>query len=385
MDRLKEIQVRMSEIKTEIDKEDADLNALETELDGLKEERKVIKEKAEQRKKMMDSVAGMTDAPVIKNFKEERGEEKMEFTQDNVVSSTEYRDAFLKKLQKRDLSDIEKRAMTTAVNSVGAAVPETTQNRILEVVNQYAPLLAEVELLRVPDGVKIPVEDVVADAKKHAEGATITADGDTLKFVDLFGFEITKLLTISKSVQKMSIPAFENWLATNLGKSLAKKITSLIISGSGIGEATGIDSIAWNVDNSLEVALSSNLTSKNVNDLISLLPGGYDSGAKFLMSKKTLFQDFMPLQDTAKNRLVVSEGANYFIQGYPVLLDDRIAIHEAFLGNFREGYKANMPEDVNVTSAFDLKTNSFDYLGAGMFDGKPAIARAFTKLRKATI
>ena len=32
-------------------------------------------------------------------------------------------------------------------------------------------------------------------------------------------------------------------------------------------------------------------------NLIALLPGGYDANACFLMSKKTLFTDFMPLQD----------------------------------------------------------------------------------------
>jgi HK97 family phage major capsid protein len=383
--RLDEINKRLSAINVEIDEEGADLDELETEINSLKEERKNILDKAEKRKALIDDVTNMQDAEVIKNFKPESEERKMEFNKDNVLGSTEYRNGFLKQLQKQELSVVEQRALTTAVNSVGAVVPEVTQNRILQVIEQHAPLLAEIEVLRVPGGVKIPVEDVVADAAKHAEGATITASGDTITYVDLFGYEITKLLTISKSVQKMSVDAFENWLVNNLGKSLAKKITALIISGSGSGEATGINSIAWTANNSVTVAAASSLTAKNVNDLISLLPGGYDAGAKFLMSKKTLFQDFAPLQDNSKNKLVTLENGQHYIQGYPVMLDDRIALNEAFLGNFYEGYKANMPEDVNVTSDFDLKTNSFDYLGAGMFDGKVALPEAFVKLIKATV
>jgi HK97 family phage major capsid protein len=383
--RLDEINKRLSVINVEIDGEGADLDALETEINSLKEERKSILDKAEKRKALIDDVTNMQDAEVIKNFKPESEERKMEFNKDNVLGSTEYRNGFLKRLQQRDLNEMEQRALTTAEGSVGAVIPQVTQNRILEVIEQHAPLLAEIEVLRVPGGVSIPVEDVVADALKHAEGATITASGDTVKYVDLFGYEITKLLTISKSVQKMSIQAFENWLVSNLGKSLAKKITGLIISGSGSGEATGIDSVTWDANNSVTVAVAASPTAKNVNDLISLLPGGYDAGAKFLMSKKTLFQDFAPLQDNSKNKLVTLENGQHFIQGYPVMLDDRIALHEAFLGNFFEGYKANMPEEVNVTSAFDLKTNSFDYLGAGMFDGKVALPEAFVKLVKATV
>lgn len=384
MNRLKEIELRLAAIRAEIEKDGSDLNALEKEVDALKEERKQINADIEKRKQLLASVASDSTATVISTF-EQRANTSVEITNENVLTAAEYRSGFLKRLQKQELTEMEQRALTTAQNSVGAVVPTETQNRILEVIKQYAPLLAEVEVLRVPGGVKIPVEGVVSDAAKHAEGATITASGDTITYVDLFGYEITKLLTISKSVQKMSIPAFETWLATNLGKSLAKQITGLIISGSGTGEATGIESITWGETNSVEVAAASTLTAKNVNDLISVLPGGYDAGAKFLMSKKTLFQDFMPLQDSSKNRLVVAEGRNYFIQGYPVLLDDRMDLHEAILGNFYEGYKANMPEDMNVTSAFDLRTNSFDYLGAGMFDGKPAIANAFVKLVKATV
>lgn len=384
MNRLQEIEERLSAIKNEIDVEGADLDALEKEITDLKEERKGIMEKAEKRKALINEVANMPQADVVKNFNQEEVEErKMDFNKENVLGAAEYRSGFLKRLQGLDLSDVERRALTTAENSVGAVIPEVTQNRIIEKVKQEAPLLAEIELLQVPGGVTIPIEDVVNAATKHAEGATITAAGDKITYVDLFGFEVTKLLTISKSVKRMSIGAFENWLVNNLGKSLASKITNLIINGSGTGEATGIDTITWDADNSVEVAAASSLTAKNVNDLISLLPGGYDAGAKFLMSKKTLFQDFMPLQDNSKNRLVVAEGRNYYIQGYPVMLDDRIALHEAILGNFNAGYKGNMPEDINVTSAFDLKTNSFDYLGAAMFDGKPAIPDAFVKLTKA--
>lgn len=297
--------------------------------------------------------------------------------------SPEYRSAFLKHLRRIELTDVEQRAFTTVAGSAGAVIPTTTQNRIVEIVKQYAPLLAEINLMQVPGGVKVPVEDVVNEATKHAENATITVSDDKLKYVDLFGYEITKLLQISKSVMQMSVDAFENWLANNLGRSLAAKITSLIIGGSGDGEAKGIDTITWNEDNSVTVGASASLTVNDVTTLISLLPGGYDANAKFLMSKKTLFTDFMPLKDSSKHDLVTREGNQYYIYGYPVMLDERIPLHEAILGDFRAGYYGNMPEEINVVNQFDIDTNSYKFLGAGMFDGKPALPDAFVKLRKA--
>ncbi|MDD3173362.1 MAG: phage major capsid protein [Herbinix sp.] len=381
--RLEEINQRLSAIKAEINTEGADLDALDTEVTALKEERKGIMDKAEKRKALLDGVANLENPTIIKTFEEEKEKRTMEFNKENVYETAEYRSAFLNNLRGIELNEVEKRAFTTATGSAGAVIPTTTQNKIVEVVKQQAPLLNEIYLMQVPGGVSIPVEDVVNEAAKHTENATITASDDTLKYVDLFGYEVTKLLYISKSVLKMSISAFETWLVNSLGKTLAAKITKSIIYGTGTGEAKGVDKITWGATNSVTVALAGSLTAQSVLDTIALLPGGFDANAKFLMSKKTLLTDFVPLQDKAKNNLVSQEGRNYFIQGYPVMLDERITLHEAILGDFYAGYYGNMPEDANVDGGFVRASNNYEYLGACMFDGKPAIEDAFVKIVKA--
>ena len=377
--RLNEIEARLAQIKNELEQEGADIDALEREAQDLINERKAILERIEKRNKIISDITAGAGNPIPGFMPRPEEERAAGFTRE----SPEYRSAFLKHLRRIELTDVEQRAFTTVAGSAGAVIPTTTQNRIVEIVKQYAPLLAEINLMQVPGGVKVPVEDVVNEATKHAENATITVSDDKLKYVDLFGYEITKLLQISKSVMQMSVDAFENWLANNLGRSLAAKITSLIIGGSGDGEAKGIDTITWNEDNSVTVGASASLTVNDVTTLISLLPGGYDANAKFLMSKKTLFTDFMPLKDSSKHDLVTREGNQYYIYGYPVMLDERIPLHEAILGDFRAGYYGNMPEEINVVNQFDIDTNSYKFLGAGMFDGKPALPDAFVKLRKA--
>ena len=376
--RLNEIEARLAQIKNELEQEGADIDALEREAQDLINERKAILERIEKRNKIISDITAGVGNPIPGFMPRPEEERAAGFTRE----SPEYRSAFLKHLRRIELMDVEQRAFTTVAGSAGAVIPTTTQNRIVEIVKQYAPLLAEINLMQVPGGVKVPVEDVVREAAKHDENATITASDDKLKCVDLFGYEITKLLQISKSVMQMSVDAFENWLANNLGRSLAAKITSLIIGGTGSGEAKGINTITWNVNNSVTVGSSASLTVNNVTTLIGLLPGGYDANAKFLMSKKTLFTDFMPLKDSSKHDLVTREGNQYYIYGYPVMLDERIPLHEAILGDFRAGYYGNMPEEINVVNQFDIDTNSYKFLGAGMFDGKPALPDAFVKLGK---
>lgn len=354
------------------------LNEIEQELTEIEARELQLKDSIEKRKQLENKV--MTSGNVIRNF---RTEGKTMEERNYTLDSLEYRSSFLKKIRNIDLDEIETRAFSTVAGSAQAAIPTTTLNKVLEQVQLQAPMLAEIELFKVPGGISVPVEDVVNAATKHAENATITAAEDKLIPVSLQGYEVTKLLKISKSVMKMSVDAFEEWLVKNLSKSIASFIIKSIFYGTGTGEAKGIDKIAWTPTNSVTVAKDSNLTATNVTDLIAALPGGYDGNAKFNMSKKTLFKAFMPLKDASKNDLVTREGNSYFIYGYPVLLDETITLNEAFLGDFSQ-YYANMPEEVTITPGFDLDSNSYKFLGCAMFDGKPGLESAFVKLVKST-
>ncbi len=386
MTRFEEIEKRMKAIKAEIDVDGADLDALEKEINELKDEKRILTEKVEKRKALIDEVSKDETAPIIKNFKEEIREERtLEFTKDNVLETKEYRSAFLKNLQKRELTEIEQRALTTASNSVGAALPTETQNEIITKLKEYSPMMNEITLLQVEGNVKFAVENTVNDAALHTEGATITASADALVTVSLAGYEVTKLITVSKSVATMSINAFETWLVDMLVEGIANKINGFLISGTGSSQPTGIDyAQTWDTTNSVTVGVSSSLTAANVQKLCSLLNGGYDADAKFYMSKKTLFNDFLVLQDNSKHALVSREGANYLVYGYPVILDSRVTEHEAYLGNLKKAVVGNLAESVTVTSDFDVKTNSFDFLGCAIFDSKIAVGEAIVKLVKAT-
>ena len=158
------------------------------------------------------------------------------------------------------------------------------------------------------------------------------------------------------------------------------KIEYEIINGTGSSTVKGINAISYvNNTNGVQYNGSTGITAANVRTLIGLLHAGYDKGAKFLMDKKTLFNQFMGLQDNSKCDIVRVEGGNYYIYGYPVILSDEITTGVAFLGNFKK-YVGNLNRDVEVKKDFDIDTNSYKYLGVGIFDGKPACENAFVKI-----
>ncbi len=375
---LKQIEERLS---SDEDISEEDMKSLEERVEQLEEEKKSLVSKAEKRRETLEKIK----RGAIGDKKEEYKEGEKEMSEERkILENAEYRTAFLKKLQGKKLTDAEERAMTSAANSVGTAIPTVTQNLIMEKLEQYAPLLNEIELLRVDGNVTFAVETDQTDGNIHTEGATITEDGEVLIPVSLTSYEITKYITISKTVAKMSIDAFEKWLTNMLARRIARKIIKLIISGTGTNQPTGVEKAnTWGATNSVTVGKTANLTEANVTDLIALLPGAYDANAKWLMSKKTLYSDFRPLQDKSKNDIFVKENGKFYVDGYEVMLDDSVTFHEAYLGDFKM-YAGNLSEDVTVDTDKKLSANSFEYLGCAMFDGKPAIGEAFVKLVKAT-
>lgn len=380
MTGLKEIEKRMKGIKSEMENENADINALTEETDRLIEERKNILSGIERRKALLDKIAVGDAGEGMPAINEKQEPETRGYTRE----SAEYRSAFLKNIRGIELTGVERRAFSSASDSAGAVIPTQTANEIIKKMKQIAPLLGEITLLNVTGNVRFAVEDTIADPTLHSENASITAATDKLSTVTLGAYEITKLVQVSKTVATMSIDAFESWLTDMLAEKLTEKICLYLISGTGTSQPQGVGSSnEWGETNSVTVAKTGSLSATNVQNLIGLLNGAYDRNAKFLMSKKTLFNDFMPLQDNSKNSIVRTEGQNFYIYGYPVLLDDNITIHEAFLGDFKK-IVGNLSEAINIVSGFDIDTNSYKYLGCAMFDSKVADKKAFVKLAKAT-
>lgn len=377
-----ELKKIVEKLESSDDMTDEEISELEEKAAKLEAEKRSLITKAEKRKETLEKIKRNSTGYDVETAEE--GKEERNMNEENIRSSKEYRSAFLKRLQRKDLTEAEERALTTASSSVGAAIPTITQNLIIEKVFQVAPLLNEITLLRVDGNVTFAVESTVNDATLHTEGVTITESGDVLIPVSLGQYEVNKYITISKSVSKMSIDAFETWITNMLGKMIAKAITNLIINGTGSSQPKGIDKAAtWGDTNSVTVAKTGSLSEANVLTLVGLLNGGYDANAKWLMSKKTLINDFRPLQDKSKNDIFVKENGTYYIEGYPVLLDERVAEHDAFLGDLTM-YVGNLGEEVTVDQDKKLSSNSFEFLGSAMFDGKPAVGDAFVKLTKAT-
>lgn len=296
-------------------------------------------------------------------------------------ATEEYRNAFMKRLQGKKLSDVEARSIDTG--DVGAVLPTQTQNSIITKLKETAPLLNEIELLQVTGNVTFAVEGTVNGADLHAENASITAASDTLVSVTLGGYEIVKMVRISETVRTMSVNAFETWLVDMLSERIALAIEKYIVNGTGNSQPKGVAAIAYTAGtNGVEWSGTGNKpTAANLFELISLLASRHARKAKFLMNRKTFWQFIMPLRDDSKSPLVKGEGAgNYNLIGYPILLSDEVNDGDVFFGNFKM-VVANLAQAINVKASehSGFSYNAIDYRGTCIFDCDIADDAAFVK------
>lgn len=386
-----QILARLAEIKQQTETRAAELDgdaiaALNKETDELLEKKKAFESQNEQRAALNQRIAaGLEPSSTVHTFAAQDAPEARQ--QENAASADpsvapEYRTGWLKKIRGLEITEAEKRAISNVAGSGAEVIPTQTANEIISKIKTIAPILNEVTLLHVRGSVKYAVEGERSLATVHEENAAITPANVPLVSVSLSGYEIVKLIQISATVMNMSITAFEAWLVNMLSESLAWTIESLLVTGDGSGKPSGVDTAnTWDDTNSVTVAAAGSLTSANVQTLIGLLSAGYDRNAKFVMSKRTLFTDFMPLMDNSKNHIVTVQGNSYFVYGYPVLLSDYVGVHTAYLGDFKK-IVANLSESVNVKTAYDIDTNSYKFSGVAQFDSVPAIGEAFVKLAK---
>lgn len=351
-DRLAQIEARLAAIPAELDAEGADLDALKTEVTNLKAERKVILDAAEQRKKILQEIAGGAGNVVRKT---QEGAEERTYG----VDTPEYRSLWLRHLQGQPLSDVEQRAYTNA----NGAIATMTANAIMEVVRDHAPLLARMTVIYSASNLTYYVEGTNNAAADHTENATITAANDTLTKVTLVPAEIVKLIQVSEAAKVMSVNAFEGWLSKTLGEAIARKINEKIITA-------------------LMAAASSAGTSVTAATVQALLGSVKGSGVAIICNRKTLYTALLPLQDNSKSSIVRFDGGAATVYGVDVLLDDNMADNQVAAGDLSKLIAA-MAEDVTVRTGYDINTNSNKYLGVSVFDVKVGLSSAFAKIAAA--
>lgn len=388
---VEEMEARAAAINADIDSNpNADIEAYNIELRGIKE----AKENVELRSATQAAGLNLITGRSLK------GEEPKTFEGD-VEATPEYRSAFYKTLMGQKLNDSEKAAFNAVVEKradafssstdVAAAIPTQTLNEVLKKARTMGGLIAEARAFHMPANIAIPVGTPSSNAAWHTEGAAVETEKLTIGSVTFGGYEIIKIFSISAKVKTMTISAFESYLVDELTACVMGTINTALISGTGSGQGTGLETgVTWVDDtNAIKVAKTGSFTYANVVAVVALLKSGYSQGAKWAMNNKTLYNVFYGMEDNNKRPIFIADPKNENvgkILGFDIVIDDNIDDNVAYLGNYSKYLGYNMPMGISLESSREssFKSGLIDYRAMAIADCKPLISEAFVKLYKAT-
>lgn len=371
-----EINTRLSAIKDEIDSATGDaLTTLEDEVATLTAERTRLEDEIQTRQKLRaDIAAGVKSGKIIEKTKEEKPVERT-----YNIDSVEYREAWLKNLQGKELN-AEQRAAVSA----SAAIPTQTLNKI-EAYLEDSPILSRVDMTYIPGNVTIPVEGTNADAAWVAMGTAATDSGDSITSISLAAYKLIKTVEITADIEAMAIDAFESWLVTALAIKIEKALDAAVFNGTGTNQATGI---CTTISTATGTFTKAKAKYSDLVKIIASLEGGPARNAVFAMPRKLFFSDVLGIEDQNGQPVChtdVESPAKYNILGYPVILDDNIPTDNILFGDFK-AYKLNIAKAPQVTSddSVAFRTGSRVYRAMALADGKLAISSAFVRFTRAT-
>lgn len=388
---VEDMEKRAKEINDLIDTDaSADLEALNIELKGIKEAR----ENAEMRASAAQTYNFITGMHT--------GRPSFEATEGDIVASPEYRSAFFKRLLGRELNEGETAAWKKAqdekradaystVSEVAGVIPTQTLNEVISKARTMGGVLANCRAFNIPAKTRIPVGTPLSAAEWNEEGTAVESGEPSIYYVEFGNYEIIKVLSISASVRKMSVPAFESYLTTELNSNVMATLANGVINGTGSAQGTGLEKgITWDGTNSVTFTGSTN-TKLAWDDLVkamALLKRGYANGAKFAMNNATLYNHVYSLMDNNKRPVFIQDTQTDRvgkILGFEVIVDDYIPDDTIYFGNFQYmGYNMVDGIAVEASTQSSFKSGRIDYRGMCIADCKPIVTEAFVKLSKAS-
>lgn len=410
--RLKEIEQRLAAIRTELttrgaDMTDEEVATLEQEVTDLQEERKGLLAAQERRKKLLENIAAGNpvddngngaEPTLLRNFNgaNSAGEPGNGENQNgDKYGSMAYRKAFMQYVCRGTAIPAEYRSdAISTTTDVGATIPTTVLNQIVEKLENTGMILALVTRTAYKGGVSIPVSTVKPTATWVNEGAGSDKQKKDITKGGMITFAYHKLrcaVAVSLEVDTMAISAFETLLINNIVEAMTKALEQSIIDGNGTGKPKGILAETPAEGQTVKSAAPAYA------DLIAAeaaLPQAYENGAVWCMSKKT-FMSYYGLTDT--NGQPIGR-VNYGIAGKPertllgraVVCCDYVKSYDkslaagtkfGFLFNFKD-YVLNTNYAMGVKKYEDNETDDQVTKGIMLVDGKVVDKNSLVVLEK---
>jgi HK97 family phage major capsid protein len=307
---------------------------------------------------------------------------------------------------------------TSGSTSAGAAIPQITLDMVIQKLLIVSAVYPFISKYNIKGTLRIPYENVFADAAWTSEGnvPTAPADGstDTLGGVLLGAWDLIKLVPVSRVVEQLSVDAFEAYIVDKLFRKLMVAIENACINGTGASgspsQPTGIlNGVPWVTSggagagqNMIQYgAALSSLKYDHLTQIKGLLKAAYHIMGMWVMSSNTLYSGIASIKDAVGRPIFIEnpqwglttmqgDGAQQDynksaivgrVLGNPVIMSPYIPDGMILLGDLRF-YHFNMSVDVLIEKSYEVgfTSNTVWYKGWLLGDGGVSQQEAFVQL-----
>ena len=389
------IETRMAAIRTEMNNQNADIAALTAEVDAIDERRNQLnaqREARSQRQALETRIASGTAGTTMQSLS---GLGTVQTENRNYgPESAEYRAAWLKNIATRseggrsvrllgEMTEAEQRAYMHTTENTGAVVPTQTMNRIIDLIESEAPMLADAMRSSMVSGFGVPrVKSILAgDAKGVAEGTANEDEENEFDLLTLDGIEIKKHVVITRKMSWQSIDAFEAWLTQHLAdrimvakeRNIRARLNGEAPEGGTIQANAGIAA-----DN---ILTGQEYTDEAISAIMAKLKG---RGEKVVYANgTTIWSKLALIKDGDGRKLFVPNSmgdptVQGRIYGAEVKQDDEIPANVVYFG-VKGQILANDFEALYIHSAIEPKTLNIIVTAYSLFDSALQNPKAFVK------
>lgn len=287
------------------------------------------------------------------------------------LASEEYRSAYMHHLRGEEMSDIERRAFTFLTTNTSKPLPTEMQNRIIDLIGEAHPIVADVYTLGSGTTISIPVaKSITADAGKTAEGAASNELEIVFDDVSLSGEDYTANVKLSYKMRHMAIPAFEDYLVTQIAERLGAKLAADIVANIKAGVAAA-NKIATGVNYANICAGFGELKRVGTVVVYGTRKGVYNKLVGMVDSnKRPIFQQ------------AITAGAAGALLGCTIKFEDALGDDELLIGDPKK-YLQNVVAPVVIESDKNLDDHKLTYSGYTCQEGKLTDDKAFALVSEA--
>lgn len=162
---------------------------------------------------------------------------------DDPYGTAEYRQAFMNYVKTGKPSEnLEFRDdVTTGTGDIGAVIPTTILNRIVEQLKESGRIFARITPTAIPGGVEIPVSQLKPKATWVGEGEMADKQKKTVNLKISFSYyKLQCRVAVTLVADVVSLAIFEQTVSDNVVEAMIIAIEEGIIKGSGDGQPLGI-------------------------------------------------------------------------------------------------------------------------------------------------